>query len=460
MIWQIALRNLIKNGRRTIITITAIGIGGLAMMLFGGFVTSIFFGVQTSNIQDQGQLQVYKKDYLKFGAADPDSYTIDNYHNAMDAILADPELKQQIYVITPQVQLAGIAGVAATDNSKTFIGRGVVQEDADKMRKWDGWNVKVETPATGLAGSGSEGAIVGKGMARLLGLCKPLNIPNCEDPPNLVKPLSDEVVDFSDLVDSDLAQNSTEVTENQGPQINLLAAADGAPNIVSVFIKDMQSQAQRAIDNAFLMMHFDTARSLLYGEDPRATSLLIQLNNPNNVDQVKARIQQIIDKEQLNLEVFTFSEVDPTFNRIVGMFSFIFGVVSLFLGIVIIFTITNTINLTVMERVNEIGTIRALGFRRGFVMRMFISESALIGLFGVIMAILLTLVIANIINASQISWTPPSNATPILINLMVLENPLLLAGIVAFLFSLAVLAAIYPTRKASRMNIVSSLHHA
>ena len=47
MIWLIALRNLLKNGHRSFITIISIGIGGLAMMLFGGFVTSVFFGVQT-----------------------------------------------------------------------------------------------------------------------------------------------------------------------------------------------------------------------------------------------------------------------------------------------------------------------------------------------------------------------------------------------------------------------------
>ena len=61
MIWLIALRNLLKNGHRSFITIISIGIGGLAMMLFGGFVTSVFFGVQTGLIQDQGQLQIYQK---------------------------------------------------------------------------------------------------------------------------------------------------------------------------------------------------------------------------------------------------------------------------------------------------------------------------------------------------------------------------------------------------------------
>jgi putative ABC transport system permease protein len=461
MIWLIALRNLLKNGRRSIITISSIGIGGLAMMLFGGFVTSIYFGVQTSMIQEQGQLQIYQRDYLKFGAADPDNYTINNYQAVKDLLLSEPELKKQISVITPQISLAGIAGVVATDNSKTFLGKGIRPQDVDKMRNWDGWNVHVSTPPTGLKPDQRDGAVVGVGMARLLGLCKPLDIADCEDPPRLKKALSDEQIDVSNLLSSaDQAQLSQQIHEGKGPQVNLLAAsAEGAPNIVSVYVNQAQSQAQRAMDNAFVMMDFDLARELLYGDQPRATVMLVQLNDPNLVEQVKQRIQQKLDASDMPLEVFRFNEVDPSFNRIFAMFTFIFGVVSLFLGVVIIFTITNTINLTVMERVGEIGTIRAMGFRRSFIMRMFLSESALMGLFGTLTALILTLIVSTIINSMNISWTPPSNATPITINLMILENPRLVLGIMGFLFVLSILAAIWPTYKASRMNIISAIHH-
>lgn len=461
MIWLIALRNLLKNGRRSIITITSIGIGGLAMMLFGGFVTSIYFGVQTSMIQEQGQLQIYQRDYLKFGAADPDNYTINNYQAVEDLLLSDPELKKQISVITPQISLAGIAGVVATDNSKTFLGKGIRPQDVDRMRNWDGWNVHVSTPPTGLKPDQRDGAVVGVGMARLLGLCKPLDIADCEDPPRLKTALSDEQIDVSNLLSSaDQAQLSQQIHEGKGPQVNLLAAsAEGAPNIVSVYVNQAQSQAQRAMDNAFVMMDFDLARELLYGDQPRATVMLVQLNDPNLVEQVKQRIQQKFDASDMPLEVFRFNEVDPSFNRIFAMFTFIFGVVSLFLGVVIIFTITNTINLTVMERVGEIGTIRAMGFRRSFIMRMFLSESALMGLFGTLTALILTLTVSTIINSMNISWTPPSNATPITINLMILENPQLVLGIMGFLFVLSILAAIWPTYKASRMNIISAIHH-
>lgn len=461
MIWLIALRNLIKNGHRSLITIISIGIGGLAMMLFGGFVTSVYFGVQTGLIQDQGQLQIYQKGYLQYGAADPDNYTINDYQAITDLLLSDPQLRKQIAIITPQISLAGIAGVVATDNSKTFLGRGIVPQDIDKMRTWDGWNVQVSTPPTGLSASQRDGAVIGVGMARQLGLCKPLNIPECEDPPKLTETLSNEQLDVSGLMTTeDKAQLNQQTNAARGPQLNLLAAStEGAPNIVSVYVNQAQTQAIRSLDNAFVMMNFDLARELLYGDLPRATVVLVQLHDPDQVEKAKRLIQKKLDDSGLPMEVLRFNEVDPSFDRVFNMFSFIFGVVSLFLGVVIIFTITNTINLTVMERVSEIGTIRAMGFRRSFIMRMFLSESALIGLFGIGAALVMTLVLSSLINSMQLHWTPPSNATPLTINLMILENPILVLCIMSFLFVLSVFAAIWPTYKASRMNIISAIHH-
>ncbi len=461
MIWLIALRNLLKNGHRSFITIISIGIGGLAMMLFGGFVTSVFFGVQTGLIQDQGQLQIYQKGYLQYGSADPDSYTINDYQAVTNLLLNDPQLRKQIAIITPQISLAGIAGVVATDNSKTFLGRGIVPQDIDKMRTWDGWHVQVSSPPTGLIDGQHDGAVIGVGMARQLGLCKPLNIVDCEDPPRLNKTLSNEQIDVSNLMSNeDKAQLNQQADVTRGPQLNLLAAStEGAPNIVSVYVNRAQSQAVRALDNAFVMMNFDLARELLYGEQPRATMILVQLHDPDRVEQTKQLIQQKLDASGLPMEVLHFSEVDPSFDRVFNMFSFIFGVVSLFLGVVIIFTITNTINLTVMERVGEIGTIRAMGFRRSFIMRLFLSEGALMGVFGILAALMMTLIFSYLINSMHLQWTPPSNATPLTIKLMVLENPRLMLGIVGFLFVLSVFAAIWPTYKASRMNIISAIHH-
>ena len=187
---------------------------------------------------------------------------------------------------------------------------------------------------------------------------------------------------------------------------------------------------------------------------------MLQVKNPGNVEAVKTRVAEVIATRGFDLNVYHFTEVDPTFNRIFGMFTFIFIVVSLVLSIVIIFTIVNTISMTVMERVKEIGTIRALGFRKGFVRALFLTESVLIGFFGAVLALGSAVLLSNMVNNAGIQWTPPSNATPLTVQLMVLDNPVFAIGVFLTLVLLAFLAAVVPTFRAARLNIVESLQRA
>jgi putative ABC transport system permease protein len=463
MIWKIAFRNLVKNARRSVTTALAIGVGGVAALLLGGFVTSIWFGVQTSIIQEQGNLQVYREGYLEYGAANPEDYTILDWTAAAEAILADPGLAAEITVLTPRIDLVGIAGNAQSGNSQTFVGRGIVPQDVDRMRQWDGWHIGDAAPATGLAGAGPDSVIVGIGMARLLGVCDALAVEGCTDRPAPADEADagGEGAAYADLVagDADLAA----IAEGDAgkPVVNLMAAtSDGVPNIVRATIDAAQPQSVRALDNAFVMMSFGEAQRLLYGDRPEATALMIQVADPARADAVKARVQEVLDKAGLGLVAYHFTEVDPTFGRIFGMFGFIFVVVSTVLAIVIVFTIVNTVSMNIVERVKEIGTIRAIGFRRSFVRRMFLAESALTGLFGAAIAVGLAAGLAAFVNAAGVQWTPPSNATPLTVRLMVLENPLLAGSVALGLTLIAVAASILPTFRASRLNIVESLQRA
>ena len=461
MIWKIAFRNLLKNTRRSITTALAIGIGGLAALLLGGFVTSIWYGVQTSLIQEQGNLQIYRDGYLEFGAANPEDYTIADWQQVVALIRNDPELKNDLVVVTPRIDLAGVAGNAETGNSKTFIGQGVVASDMDQMRKWDAWKIGQEAGPTGLsADENAEEVVIGIGMARMLGVCEALNVPGCKDAPTDLgddaEPAA-EAEDFAALV-ADESELSQQRAGSGKPQLNILAAAtEGMPNIIRVSISEARQQAARAVDNAYVMMPFNQAQMLVFGGSPETTAVLVQVANPERVEAVKARIQTLMKDAGLDLSVYHVSEIDPTFGRIFGMFSFIFVAVSLVLSLVIVFTIFNTVSMSVVERVKEIGTIRAMGFRRSFVRRLFLAESALTGLFGALLAVVLGILASRAINAAQVQWTPPSNATPLTVRLMVVENPIFVGAVVLALVLIAVAAAVLPTFRASRLNIVNSL---
>ena len=62
----LATRNLLRNGRRSLFTIAAIGLGFLAVNVLGGFTAYIFTSLQDSYIyaEANGHLSIFKSGFL------------------------------------------------------------------------------------------------------------------------------------------------------------------------------------------------------------------------------------------------------------------------------------------------------------------------------------------------------------------------------------------------------------
>jgi len=83
----LAIRNLLRNRHRTFTTAFTMVIGVVALLLFGGFISSIYFGLQTGIVRSQGHLHIYPKGYLEYGSSRPTDYYIDDYKNIIDVLL-------------------------------------------------------------------------------------------------------------------------------------------------------------------------------------------------------------------------------------------------------------------------------------------------------------------------------------------------------------------------------------
>ena len=88
LLLKIASRNILRNRRRSLMTGSAVAAGALAMLLFGGFTTYIFAGLETNNVQRIGHLSVFRNGYFLFGAGNPAAYGIENYREVMKLRLA------------------------------------------------------------------------------------------------------------------------------------------------------------------------------------------------------------------------------------------------------------------------------------------------------------------------------------------------------------------------------------
>ncbi len=76
LLFKIVLRSILRNRRRSIMTGSAVAAGSLALLLFGGFTSYIFSGLETGNVQRNGHLTVFHSGYFLFGDGNPAAYGI------------------------------------------------------------------------------------------------------------------------------------------------------------------------------------------------------------------------------------------------------------------------------------------------------------------------------------------------------------------------------------------------
>ncbi|MGZ5684238.1 MAG: hypothetical protein ACXWG9_08955, partial [Usitatibacter sp.] len=178
--FSLALRNLLRNRRRSLTTLIAMVIGAVTILLFGGYSRNITYGLQTGYVRYSGHLQIQRKDYFLYGTGNPAAYGIEGYRHVIDVIANDPVLKPMLKVVTPTLTLGGIAGNFTAGVSRTVIGTGVVVEDQNRMRLWNDYGYPLDVKPSALTGTADDAAVIGSGVARVLQLCGALDVPNCK----------------------------------------------------------------------------------------------------------------------------------------------------------------------------------------------------------------------------------------------------------------------------------------
>ncbi len=466
MLFKIAFRNILRNGRRSLMTASAIAVGAVAMILFGEYLGFVMVGMETGAVESSGHLTVFRKGYFDFGSGNPAAYSIDRYESVIHLIKNDPELKPELAVVTPTVSLFGIAGNFALDASKTFFGVGFVPSDREKMRRWNEYGIMRDYHYRdlGVSDNDENHGVVGVGLARVLGLCKPLKIADCPSPSKVVQaPVTDAPapdVNLAELSARDRPAGQP-AAKNSAPRIDLLAAtAEGAPNVVSFFVNKAENQGFKELDDNYVGMNIRLAQQLLYGRGERkAVSIAIQLHRSEDMAGARARLNRLFAEHHLDLEVHDFTELQPQYNQIIGFLSAIFTFIAVIMGVIVLFTVVNTMSMSVMERTNEIGTARAMGVRRSGIRRQFLIEGWMLGVIGATAGLILGSLIANWFNRLGITYLPPGQAHPVPLVLLTQGGWGLLGSVWFGLMLMAMIAAIVPANRAARMLVVDALRH-
>lgn len=380
----------------------AVAFGITALILTNGFIEWIFLDFRETTIKSQlGHLQIVRPGYHDAGKADPYAFLLPE----AVPVLETPNEPGQIKALVPQLSFSGL--ISHGESTISFIGDGNDPRKQDlfgnALRILAGSNLSADEPL---------GIIVGEGLARGLGA-------------------------------------------QVGDKVVLLAnTALRGTNAVEVTIRGIFSTVSKAYDDTALRMPIETARKLL-----RTTGShiwIVLLNDTAQTDVVLAKLRNELQRE--TFEIVPWYTLADFYNKTVTLFTRQIQGVRLIIAVIILLSISNTMTMSVMERIGEIGTSMALGVKRIGIMRLFVSEGLLLGCLGSLLGLILGLSLAKMISVIGIPMPPPPGmargyTAQILVTWDIAWKSLALA------VGATLAASIYPAWRASRMQIVNALRH-
>nr|VFK53678.1 MAG: putative ABC transport system permease protein [Candidatus Kentron sp. TUN]VFK54064.1 MAG: putative ABC transport system permease protein [Candidatus Kentron sp. TUN]VFK55264.1 MAG: putative ABC transport system permease protein [Candidatus Kentron sp. TUN] len=403
--FTLGIRNILRNKRRTLLTLLAIVSGVTGIVVFGGFIEFAFEGLRESTIRTQlGHVQIYRQGYSEYGVADPAEYLIEEPDRVEAALSTLPHIAS----ITQRLSFSGL--ISNGNQTITCKAVGVVPGREEAFSSF-------ETILDGqqLEESMDDGGVIGKELANALNA-------RIGDYLTVLTTTLDGIINAVEFRVVGIAQT-------------------GSQDYDSVFVKLPLPMVQRAMDT----------RSV--------EKILVMLDDTRHLPAFLDPMEAALDASGVNLEYKRWDELAPFYHKVVALYQGMFGVIKVIIGVIVLFSIVNTMTMSVFERVREIGTLRAIGTDRTGVMRLFLTEGLLLGIIGGILGILSGIAAATAINLSGgIPIPPPPGMSRGYVSFILIVPEILLYG---FLLTVAVsvLSSIWPAWKASRIKIVEALAH-
>lgn len=398
---RLALRNILRQRRRSVISIIAIGFGVIAMMLAGGFIEWIFWATREGPAVTQlGHFQVVRPGYYQNGQADPFRYLLPD----QPQVLSSLKTMGGVRSVTPRLDFNGL--ISHGDTTLTFIAKGLDPARDPALR------YLIIPEGHTLTPDETEGILMGAGLAANLGV-------------------------------------------KVGDRVVLLAGTKtGGINAVEASIRGLASTSMKAYDDVMLWMPISLARSLL-----RVSTAHVWVVSLNDTELTDAVYKALSGEPAIkSFEVTPWTKLADFYNKTVELLSRQINVVKLIIAVIILLSIGNTMTMSVMERTVEIGTAMALGVRRRRILGLFVTEGALLGAIGGLCGVVIGVLLAQLISYVGIPM-PPSPGMSRGFTAAIIITPGIVWQALALSVTTTLLASIYPAWRASKLVIVDALRH-
>lgn len=402
LLFGLGFRNLLRNRKRSIVALGAIGFGVISLLLAGAFMEWVFWATRESSIQGKlGHIQVNQVGFLENGVADPFMFLISDDEPARSRIEATPHVQ----LLAPRLAFTGL--LSKDEASISFIGEGVDPEKEARLSI----DFRI-TDGEDLSAGDTDTVILGSGLARA-------------------------------------------IEALPGDTVTLLGkTVSGGLNAVQLRVAGIFETTNKVWNDTTLRVSRQVGARLIRGSGAQTWAIL--LDETEHTDEVVAALQGAVKGEQADLEFIPWYVQTDFYNKTVALYKRQMNVVRFVIALIIMISISNMLAMSVMERTAEIGTLMATGFKRQMILRLFVCEGLLLGLVGGIAGTALGVGLAELISWIGIPMPPAPGmdrgftAEMRLTWFLVISGPLMA-------IATTLLASFVPARKAASLEIVDAL---
>lgn len=401
-----ALLNLFRHKRRSISTLMAMIIGGVAVFCWGGFSDYAFWILKQQTIRmNVGHLQLYNPVY--FQTANRNLSLIHDYPTLKAEIENHPDLSSAIVTLSGQLEFTGVISHYENETASYFSALGIEPLPALKLGAFE-----KQISGSELSRIKTQEATLGSGLATTLN------------------------AHYADWLDVMVVNSS------------------GGQGALSLKLRGIFSSGIKDYDDVAMKVPLVTAQRIMGTQG--VTKVLILLKNDADVLAFRAKLQRVIDEKNLPLTIRSWKEVSPFYQQVESLLSGISFFIRAVVALMVIFMIGNAMTMNIVERTREITTLRAIGLRPLAINRLLLLEGIFIGGLGGLGSLLVGSVLAGLVNLQGIAMPPSPGQTHGYTAFIKTDSAELFA--VTFLLPVvtSALAAILPAIRASRLNIADA----
>jgi len=399
-IFKMAFRDLGRNRRRSFFSALAVGVGLMLLMLMASVITGEMGSAIESAIRlSSGHIQIRAATYDENKSSLKWEDLVANPDQIASQIAAFPQVK----AATPRLYASGFLSSGTQSAGARITGIDPLSPGSDPYR---------------------EGIISGNYLS-----------PDDRDAVLIGKPMAEKL--------------NLKVGDNVSLSLN---TADGNVQEQTFTVKGIYTTNTYGFDSSTVFLPLAKAQAMTQTEN-HASTIFVLLKDTSLTDIVVPAIHV-----PSNLQIKTWRELNALFVEYEAMAQSYIGIFYMIILAITASVIINTLIMSVYERTREIGILSAIGMRGGRIMGLFLAESSLLAVGGVIMGLVLGVLAVYLFNINGF-YIGNMGLTGMLITDTIHAKLTMTdtVNVTIMTFVVTILSGLYPAITASRMEPVVAL---